>query len=71
MYINEVTDLGNPINIALKKFENHPSIKAIKENITIHEEFELCIEEVTNISKEMLNLYSNKRGTFKNIPANI
>ena len=55
-YINKVTDLDNPVNIALKNFENHPSIKAITENITIHERFEFCKEEVSNITKEILNL---------------
>ena len=69
MYLNDVADLESPVDIAIKKFENHPSVKAIKENIIVHEEFEFCIEEVSNISKEILNLDSNKKGTFKNIPA--
>ena len=64
------TDLDNPVNIAIKKIENHTSIKAITENVTIPRKFEFCIEEVSNIcKKEILNLNSNKSDTFKNIPA--
>ena len=55
-YINEVPDLDNPVNIAFKKFENNPNIKAITENIAIHEKLEFCIEELSNISKEILYL---------------
>ena len=44
----------------MKEFENHlPSIKAIRENIIIHEEFKFCIEGVSNISKKILNFNSN------------
>ena len=68
-YINEVPDLDNPVNVAFKKFENNPNIKAITENIAIHEKLEFCIEELSNICKEILNLSSNKNGTFKNITA--
>ena len=46
------TDLDNPVNIAIKKSENHTNIKAITENITIYRKFEFCIEEVSNICKK-------------------
>ena len=67
MYKNKVTDLENPLDTAIKKFENHSGIKSIKENTTIHEEFEFFFGRMSYISKELLN--SNKRGTFKNISA--
>ena len=62
-----ITDSHNSLDTAIKKYENHSSIKAINENTIIHEEFEFCFGRVSNISKEILN--SNKRVTFKNIPA--
>ena len=32
-------DLSNPIEIAIKKFENHPSILNIKDNISLSSSF--------------------------------
>ena len=57
--------------MAIKKVEYHPSIKAIRENVIIHEEFEFCIGEVRNLSKEILNLDSHKKLTLKTFLQNV
>ena len=50
LYIDKVTYFDTSVDIAIKKF----GIKAIKENITINEEIQFYIEEVSNICKEYL-----------------
>ena len=36
LYRNKVTDLDNPVDIAIKKFENHPSIKAVRVKLKVN-----------------------------------
>ena len=43
--LNDPGDLQNPVDIAVKKFESHPSILAIKNNVEVNSTFEFS--EVT------------------------
>ena len=63
-YVNEDSD---PIDIVLNKYVDHPNICKIKEYF--NEPTECNLQEVTkiNIKKEIKNLDSSKKGTFKNI----
>ena len=56
------------MKIAIKKYEQHPSINLIKENITNNESFYFLPTELESILKEIINLDNKKNGTFKNIP---
>jgi len=65
---NECFGLSNPVEIAIKKFEQHPSIKLIKENVSIMNTFDFMPIETIDVIKEISNLDNKKNGTFKNIP---
>ena len=51
--------MGNPVEIAIKKFKNHPSVQIIKEHVS-----------TDDILEKTKNLDSKKNHTFKNIPCN-
>ena len=38
-YLSDTDNLSNPVEIAIRKFENHPSVQAIKENISVNQDF--------------------------------
>ena len=59
-------DLKNPVEIAIKKFEQRPSINLINKNITNNENFHFSPVDHENILKEIVNLDSKK--LLKNIP---
>ena len=66
---NQITVEGeNPVDTAIKTFENHPSIKLIKNNIIVHNEFNFQSVNTEVIFKTITDLDSNKVGTFNNIP---
>ena len=54
-------DLKYPVEIAIKKFEQHPSINLIKKNITGNENFPFSPVDHENISKEIINLDNKKK----------
>ena len=35
-YLSDIKNLSNPVEIVIRKFENHPSVQAIKENISVN-----------------------------------
>ena len=49
-------DFKNPVKIAFKKFEQHPSINLINKNITNNENFHFSPADQYNILKEIINL---------------
>ena len=53
------------IAIAIKKYEQHPSINLIKENITNHESFHFLSTEPESILKEIINLDNKKMELLK------
>ena len=54
-------DLKNPVEIAIKKFEQHLSINLINKNITKNEVFHFSPADLENNSKEIINLDNKKR----------
>ena len=67
-YSNDNYGLKNPVEIAIKKYQQHPSINLTKENITKNEGFYFLPTEQESILKVIINLDNKKKGTFKNIP---
>ena len=54
-------DLKNPVEIAIKKFEQQLSINLINKNITKNEVFHFSPADLENNSKEIINLDNKKR----------
>ena len=48
--------MNNPVDIALKKFENHPSIFDIKENVTPEANVSFSIVAISDIQTEIRKL---------------
>ena len=67
--LNRTDDLTNPVDVALKMFENHPSIIDIKEKITVEVKFSFSKVAISDIKIEIRNLDIKKAGTFINISA--
>ena len=67
-YINpEIDDISNII----KKFENHPSIHKIKENIKVETKFHFNDVSESMIEKQISSLDKRKPTTHNNIPTKI
>ena len=69
--ITNTDGMSDPVLKAIKRYENHPSILKIKENVKIDERFSFCKvygEEVSSIFKK---LDPSKAATHKNIPIKI
>ena len=65
--VSPVNEDSDPIDIALTKYVDHPSILKIKEYFNEPTEFNFS-EVITNdIQTEIKNLDSSKKGSFKNI----
>ena len=66
-YLSETENLSNPVNIAIKikMLEKHPSVLAIKQNISVIQNFYFSNTDVSDILKETPAL---NNGTFCNIP---
>ena len=67
-YLSDAENLSNPVEIAIRKFENHPSVQAIKQNVSLTMDFYFSNTEVSGILKETAALNNKKNGTFGNIP---
>ena len=64
-YSNDNYGLKNPVEIAIKKYEQYPSINLIKENITNNESFHFLPTEQESILKEIINLDNKKMELLK------
>ena len=51
--LNPTGNLTDPVDIALKKFENHPSILDIKEQVSIDTKFSFSEVETSDIKTEI------------------
>ena len=51
-YLCNTENLSDPVEIAIRKFENHPSVQAIKQNISVKQDFYFSNTEVSDILKE-------------------
>ena len=70
-YLSDTENLSNPAEIAIRKFENYPSVQAIKQNIYVNKDFYFSNTEVSDILKETTALNNKKNGTFGNIPTKL
>ena len=59
------------VNDITAKFENHPSIIKIKENVTHTTKFSFSIYSLDEMNKRIKNLTTTKPSTHVNIPAKI
>ena len=51
-FLSDTENLSNPADIAIRKFENHPSVQAIKQNISVNKDFHFRNTEFSDILKE-------------------
>ena len=51
-FLSDTENLTNPVDIPISKFENHPSVQAIKQNISVNKDFDFSNTEVSDILKE-------------------
>ena len=65
---DDLRDLGDPIDIAIKKFDRHPSIRDIKKNISLSSFFNFSYVTKSDMEEEIANLNINKASTSDNIP---
>ena len=65
--LTDNSDVADPIDAIIKKFENHPSILTIKENVK-PSSFMFTELSLLDIETEINKLNPKKSGTFKNIP---
>ena len=64
-YSNDNYGLKNPVEIATKKYEQHPSINLIKKNITNNERFHFLPTDQESILKEIIDLDNKKMELLK------
>ena len=64
--INSISD--DPIDYAIAKYKNHPSIIMVNENVSFESRFSFTAVNEDDIQREILNLNPKKPGTFGNIP---
>ena len=57
--------------IAIRNLENHPSVQAIKQNISVNQDFYFSKTKVRDILKETAALNNKKNDTFGNIPTKL
>ena len=69
--LNDPGNLEDPVDIALKKFESHPSILAIKNNVEVNSNFVFSNVTPKDMLSEIKKLNPRKSGTFMNIPASL
>ena len=64
--INSISD--DPIDYAIAKYKNHPSIIMINENVSFESRFSFTAVNEDDIQHEILNLNPKKPASFGNIP---
>ena len=70
-YLSDTGNLSNPVKIAIRKFETHPNVQAIKQNISVSKDFYFSNTGVSDILKETTDLKNKKNSTFGNIPTKL
>ena len=70
-YLSDTENLSNPVEIAIREFENHSSVQAIKQNISVNKDFYFSNTEASDILKETTALNNVKNGAFGNIPTKL
>ena len=70
LLLTPVNENEDPIDVIIKKYENHPSILAIKKKVKIPmQKFSFLQTDLSDIENEIKSLNGKKSNTFKNIPA--
>ena len=59
---------SDPVNNAIRKYENHPTVKKISKTVTITSTFHFSGIDKADVGKSIGNLNSSKVETFKNFP---
>ena len=65
---NDITD---PVNKAIDKFKNHPSIMVIQSKVANDSTFSYNEASLSDIEKELRSFNPSKADAFKNIPPKI
>ena len=66
--LTSTEELEDPIDIAIQKFESHPSILKIREKVQLLP-FSFDKVDLSDVEKEFKNLNVKKANTFNNIPS--
>ena len=61
----------NPIEAAIEKFKHHPSIAAIKKNVSPTQGFDFDFVSREHVKNQIRSLNPKKKGTFAGIPSKI
>ena len=69
--ISNIDGLSDPVEIAIKKYENRPSIVVITEKFNFTVRFEFEEVNLKHIEKEILNLDTRKAVASSSIPAKV
>ena len=56
-YLSYMENLSDPVEIAIRKFENHPSVQAIKQNISVNQDIYFSNTEVSDIIKACVHYF--------------
>ena len=67
--LTEFNGALNGVDECIKKFENHPSIMSINENVEVDSRFSFSEVDTSDIKLEIKKLNSKKAGTFMDVPA--
>ena len=67
--LTDNSDIDDPVEKAVRKFENHPSILDIRRNVSVSSLFTFTEVDAAEILLEINDLDDKKAGTFMNIPA--
>ena len=66
--LTDESAMADPVSKAIKKFENHPSIRDIKKNVAIESVFSFSEINIAEMLVEINDLDDKKSATFGNIP---
>ena len=66
--LTDHSEISDPVERAIKKFENHPSILDIKRNVSISAAFSYSRVNAAEMLLVINNLDDRKAGTYMNIP---
>lgn len=67
---SDVTDIADPVEAAVRKFDVHPSILDIKDNV-LPKDFHFSSASLDDIQHQIKLLNSKKSGTFRDIPVKL
>ena len=69
--LSNADDVSDPLLRSIRKFKDHPSIREIKKNVCLENEFSFAEVGVSEMLVELRALNEKKSGTYRNIPTKI